>query len=122
MTYLIGAMLSTGVGLQDVHCDDIEFLMVQPPANSTCEEYIGPFVEMVGGSLQNPEANESCLYCPISSTDTFLDTVDIYYDQRWRNFGLVWVYVFFNIFAALGAFWLFRVPKKGIFGLGKGIL
>ncbi|KAM5368274.1 hypothetical protein ACJZ2D_009640 [Fusarium nematophilum] len=112
MTYLIGAMLSNGVALQQVQCSDLEFLMFQPPANLTCEAYVGPFVEMAGGSLRNPDANEACLYCPVASTDTYLATLDIHYSERWRNFGLIWAYIIFNVFAALGAYWLLRVPKK----------
>ncbi|KAJ3523927.1 hypothetical protein NM208_g12262 [Fusarium decemcellulare] len=115
MTYLIGAMLSNGVALQEVQCSDIEFLMFQPPANLTCNDYVGAFVEMAGGSLRNPEANETCLYCPVASTDTYLATLDIYYSQRWRNFGLIWAFVIFNVFAALGAYWLIRVPKSSEF-------
>jgi flagellar biosynthesis/type III secretory pathway M-ring protein FliF/YscJ len=32
--------------------------------------------------------------------------------RRWRNFGLLWVYVVFNIFAAVFFYWLARVPKN----------
>ncbi|WAO94325.1 Hypothetical protein NCS54_01190400 [Fusarium falciforme] len=112
MTYLIGAMLSTGVGLQNVECSNVELLMFNPPANMTCETYAGPFVQMAGGTLQNPQANDTCLFCPVASTDTYLATVDIHYSERWRNFGLIWIYVIFNVFAALAAYWLLRVPKK----------
>lgn len=31
----------------------------------------------------------------------YLAAVSVYYDERWRNFGLVWAYVAFNIFGAL---------------------
>ncbi|UPK93852.1 hypothetical protein LCI18_004787 [Fusarium solani-melongenae] len=112
MTYLIGAMLSTGVGLQNVECSNVELLMFNPPANMTCETYAGPFVQMAGGTLQNPQANDTCLFCPVASTDTYLAAVDIHYSERWRNFGLIWIYVIFNVFAALAAYWLLRVPKK----------
>ncbi|KAM0433852.1 hypothetical protein ACHAPT_003795 [Fusarium lateritium] len=114
MTYLIGAMLSNGVALQKVECSEVELLMFSPPANMTCEAYAGPFVQMAGGTLQNPQANETCLFCPVASTDTYLATLDIHYSERWRNFGLIWIYVVFNVFAALGAYWLLRVPKKSL--------
>jgi ABC-type multidrug transport system permease subunit len=32
--------------------------------------------------------------------------------DRWRNFGLLFVYVAFNVFGALFLYWLTRVPKK----------
>ncbi|KAG9723024.1 hypothetical protein KCU73_g13820, partial [Aureobasidium melanogenum] len=30
----------------------------------------------------------------------------------WRNFGILWVYIIFNAVAAVGIYWLVRVPKK----------
>ena len=34
------------------------------------------------------------------------------YDTRWRNFGILWAFIIFNMFAAIGLYWLARVPKK----------
>ncbi|KAG5762970.1 hypothetical protein H9Q72_008935 [Fusarium xylarioides] len=113
LTYLIGAMISNGVGKQQVTCSEIEFLQFQTPANLTCCEYVGQFVQAVGGALSNPGSNQSCLYCPIASTDTYLGTLSIRYSERWRNFGLLWAFILFDIVAALMAYWLIRVPKKG---------
>ncbi|KAM0407508.1 hypothetical protein ACHAPD_012178 [Fusarium lateritium] len=114
MTYIIGAIVSVGVGKQQVQCSDIEFLQFQAPANLTCEKYAGPFVALAGGSFQNPDANQTCLYCPIASTDSYLATLTINYDERWRNFGLIWAFIIFDIFAALTAYWLIRVPKTNL--------
>ncbi|KAF5673927.1 ABC transporter CDR4 [Fusarium circinatum] len=113
LTYLIGAMISNGVGKQEVTCAEIEFLQFQTPANLTCGEYVGQFVQAVGGALWNPGANQTCLYCPVASTDTYLGTLSIRYSQRWRNFGLIWAFIIFDVIAALVAYWLLRVPKKG---------
>ncbi|SCO76606.1 probable ABC1 transport protein [Fusarium oxysporum] len=113
LTYLIGAMISNGVGKQELTCSEIEFLQFQTPANLTCGEYVGQFVQAVGGALSNPGSNQTCLYCPIASTDTYLTTMSIRYSERWRNFGLLWAFIVFDIIAALAAYWLIRVPKKG---------
>jgi ATP-binding cassette, subfamily G (WHITE), member 2, PDR len=32
-------------------------------------------------------------------------------EDRWRNFGILWVYIIFNICGALFLYWLTRVPK-----------
>ncbi|KAF5642396.1 ABC transporter CDR4 [Fusarium tjaetaba] len=117
LTYLIGAMISNGVGKQEVTCSDIEFLQFQTPANLTCGEYVGQFVQAVGGALTNPGSNQTCLYCPIASTDTYLGTLSIRYSERWRNFGVMWAFIVFDVAAALMAYWSIRVPKKG-----KGLL
>lgn len=72
---------------------------------------MGPFVDYVGGYLLNSTTPESCGYCPLATTDEYLDQFEIYYKDRWRNFGLLWVYIIFNIAAALALYWVFRVPK-----------
>ncbi|KAK2926104.1 AAA ATPase domain [Fusarium oxysporum f. sp. vasinfectum] len=113
LTYLIGAMISNGVGKQELTCSEIEFLQFQTPENLTCGEYVGQFVQAVGGTLSNPGSNQTCLYCPIASTDTYLTTMSIRYSERWRNFGLLWAFIVFDVIAALAAYWLIRVPKKG---------
>lgn len=53
-----------------------------------------------------------CEYCPVDSTDQFLNYVDARYEHRWMDLGVLWIYVVFNIVAALGFYWLVRVPKR----------
>lgn len=67
---------------------------------------------MSHGRLLNPEATSDCQVCPVADTDTFLAQVSISYSDRWRNVGLLFVYIVFNIFAAIFLYWLIRVPKK----------
>ncbi|WJG37364.1 ABC-2 type transporter-domain-containing protein [Fusarium oxysporum Fo47] len=103
LTYLIGAMISNGVGKQELTCSEIEFLQFQTPENLTCDEYVGQFVQAVGGALSNPGSNQTCLYCPIASTDTYLTTMSIRYSERWRNFGLLWAFIVFDVIAAFSS-------------------
>ncbi len=42
----------------------------------------------------------------------FLAQVSSHYSERWRNFGLMWVYIIFNICAAVLIYWAVRVPKN----------
>jgi ATP-binding cassette subfamily G (WHITE) protein 2 (PDR) len=114
ITYLIGGMISDGVAKSEVKCSEIEFLQFQAPSNLTCGDYVGEFVQLVGGSLSNPKSNQTCLYCPVASTDTYLAKISINYSDRWRNFGLIWAFIIFDVVVALGAYWLLRVPKKGM--------
>lgn len=114
LTYLISALLSTGIANQAVECSSIELLTFHPPAGQTCGEYMAAYLAMAGGgALADPAATSSCAFCSLSTTNTFLASVSSYYDQRWRNFGLMWVYIGFNVVAALGLYWLARVPRSG---------
>lgn len=111
-TYLVSGMLSTALSGTSVRCSSIETLVLDPPANQTCFDYLNPFAVQTGGYIENPEAMSSCAYCTMSSTKTFLDQVYSSWDDAWRNFGIMWAYLVFNIAVALGVYWLARVPKK----------
>ncbi|KAF5860802.1 hypothetical protein ETB97_001022 [Aspergillus alliaceus] len=110
-TYLVSGMLSTGVGRTTAVCEEVEFLHLSAPPNTTCGDYMSDYIGKVGGYLEDKDATGSCSFCQISSTDTFLSQVSSYYDDRWRNFGIMWAYIVFNIAAAVFIYWLARVPK-----------
>jgi ATP-binding cassette subfamily G (WHITE) protein 2 (PDR) len=44
--------------------------------------------------------------------DQYLNGSNIYWSERWRNFGLMWAYVIFNIAAATFLYYFFRVRKS----------
>lgn len=111
-TYLISGMLSTAVANTEVVCASNEYLNFEPLANQTCFEYMESYMANYGGYLTNEDATTDCNYCPVADTNVFLAGVRSNYDDRWRNFGLLWIYVFFNMVAALALYWLVRMPKK----------
>ncbi|KAK9464577.1 ABC-2 type transporter-domain-containing protein [Lipomyces arxii] len=111
-TYLIDAMLAVGVANTQVVCSSIEVLRFNPPSNETCGSYMMDYMAVAGGQLLNPEATSACQFCTVSSTNTFLASVSSSYHHRWRNFGLMWVYIVFNCFGAVALYWLMRVPKR----------
>ena len=53
-----------------------------------------------------------CQFCPVEDTDALLASVGVFYDQRWRDFGISLVYSAVNIGLALGLYWIARVPKN----------
>ncbi|KAF2460409.1 putative multidrug resistance ABC transporter [Lineolata rhizophorae] len=111
-TYLISAMLSTGVADTEVVCAENEFLRFDPVgAAETCGEYMRPYVSVWGGYVENPNATADCSFCQIRDTNVFLASVSSHFSEAWRNFGIMWAYIIFNIFGALALYWLVRVPK-----------
>ncbi|WAO87350.1 Hypothetical protein NCS54_00465600 [Fusarium falciforme] len=110
-TYLVSGIMSTAVYGSNVECADNEVLHMAAPANMTCESFMGPFVQEAGGYLLNPLSSDTCQYCSLASTEQFLKHFEIDYSDRWWQFGLLWVYIAFNIGATLGLYWYFRVPK-----------
>ncbi|KAI5303049.1 hypothetical protein KEM56_000091, partial [Ascosphaera pollenicola] len=110
-TYLISGMLSTGLAGTTVQCEDYEFVKLHPPSNMTCGDYMNKFIEVAGGYFKDENAVGTCEFCSMSKTDTFLASVGSSYDDAWRNFGLMWAYIVFNIAAAVFIYWLVRMPK-----------
>jgi hypothetical protein len=112
-TYLTSSMLSVGVANTKATCLDYEFLKFSPPSGQTCGQYLQNYITRVGsGYVDNPNATDTCAFCQVSDTNVFLSAVSSNYSDRWRNFGIMWGYVVFNIFMALFLYWLVRVPKK----------
>ncbi|KAJ6145620.1 ABC multidrug transporter C [Penicillium chermesinum] len=73
--------------------------------------YMQAYINTSGGYLLNENATSDCSFCTESTTDSFLANVNSYFSDAWRNFGLMWVYIIFNIFMAVFIYWLARVPK-----------
>ncbi|CEJ91209.1 Putative ATP-binding cassette transporter ifT1 [[Torrubiella] hemipterigena] len=126
--YLVSGMLATAVANTNVVCAENEILPILLPSGmGTCKEYLsrlingttvnGHFFPGSHGTVANPDATFTaegthCLYCSMGSTNSYLAGVNSYYEDRWTNFGVIIVYIVFNIFAALFVYWLARVPKK----------
>ncbi|KFY27828.1 hypothetical protein V493_03280 [Pseudogymnoascus sp. VKM F-4281 (FW-2241)] len=110
-TYLVDGMLSVGVANTEVVCAANELLRFDPAGNQTCLEYMTDFMKVAGGKVLNPSATADCSYCALDSTNQFLAAISSSYDHRWRNFGLLWVYIIFNAVMALVLYWAVRVPK-----------
>ncbi|EDN99553.1 hypothetical protein SS1G_02407 [Sclerotinia sclerotiorum 1980 UF-70] len=110
-TYLVSGMMATGLANTEVVCDSIEYLHFNPPPSKTCGDYLNPYISVAGGYLNNPEATTNCEFCSIQDTNVFLAAVNSYYGDVWRNWGLLWVYIAFNVAGAIGMYWLVRVPK-----------
>jgi ATP-binding cassette, subfamily G (WHITE), member 2, PDR len=112
-TYLVSALLSVGLAHAPVQCSSIELRIFNPRSGQTCGQYMAAFINETGGSVSNPAATVNCEYCPLTTTDSFLKSVNADFHDRWRNFGLMMAYIAFNVTAALFLYWLVRVPKNG---------
>ncbi|KAH7137779.1 ABC-2 type transporter [Dactylonectria macrodidyma] len=110
-SYWVAAMVSTVLHDREVTCSDTETSIFDPPVGQTCGQYLANYLETVPGQLQNPDATEKCQYCSLQVADQYLVGNDIYWSERWRNFGIVWAFVVFNIFIATATYYLFRVKK-----------
>ncbi|KAI8284183.1 ZEB2-regulated ABC transporter 1 [Colletotrichum sp. SAR11_57] len=109
-TYLVEGLLGTGLANAAIHCENNEFLHINPPPGQNCGQYLQPFASQTGGYLADPAAAENCSFCTTSNTNQVLAGVQVEFSNRWRDLGILFAFVFFNAIAALGFYWL-RVPK-----------
>jgi ATP-binding cassette subfamily G (WHITE) protein 2 (PDR) len=110
-SYLVDGMLSVAVANTDVVCASNEYLLFKSPAGQTCSQFMAPWIAQFGGYLQDGQSS-NCQFCQIGDTNSFLAAVSSSYSHRWRNFGIMWAFIIFNAVAAVGIYWLARVPKK----------
>ncbi|KAF5025555.1 hypothetical protein F66182_2363 [Fusarium sp. NRRL 66182] len=111
-TYLISALMSTGLANTDVTCAANEYVSFAPPNGSTCGEYLAAYVDDAGGYVLDNSSTTECLFCPIADTNVYLASLSSDYSNRWRDFGIGMVFIIVNIFSALALYWLVRMPKK----------
>ena len=110
-TYLIQGILAGSLANTKVVCATRELVQFFPPDGQTCGQFMEAYISKAGGYLTDPNTTGECNFCQMASTNAFLTQVNIKYSERWRNFGLVWCFVAFNILAAIFLYWLARVPK-----------
>ena len=111
--YLVEGLLTDAVGGTSLVCATSEFLHFDPPNGATCAVYLKEYLDTAKtGYFLNPDATSDCQFCAISDTNTFLQQLSLDFNNAWRDFGIMFIYIIFNFFAALLIYWLARVPKK----------
>jgi ABC-type multidrug transport system permease subunit len=115
-TYFFSGVLSVGLANSHISCAAEELLRFSPPPPLNCSAYLAPYIEAPGTSGYLTPASmgstTECVFCSGHDTNVFLQSVSADYADRWRNFGIFWSYIVFNVAAAVLLFWLTRVPKR----------
>lgn len=96
--YLLEALLTFVEHENVVECSAQEFGRFAPPNGQTCQEYAGAFVAQAGGYLNNPMSTTQCEYCQYATGDEYTASLQVYWENRYRDYGIFWAYVIFNIF------------------------
>lgn len=117
-TYLVGGFAGVGLEGRPVSCAQNELAVFDPPQGQICGEYLSTYLERgAPGALLNPQATAGCEYCPLRNANEFLANSWIYPSDKYRNLGVLFVYIVFNIGVAVVAYYLFRVKTLSTGGL-----
>jgi ATP-binding cassette, subfamily G (WHITE), member 2, PDR len=111
-TYYVSGIGSAALHGRSVTCSDSELSVFDPPSGQTCGEYLAKYLETATGKLYNYDATSACEYCSLSSGDQYLAAREIYWSDRWRNYGIFVCYFAFNVIGTVGLYYLFRVRTQ----------
>ncbi|KAL4925873.1 ABC-2 type transporter-domain-containing protein [Aspergillus undulatus] len=121
LTYLISGLTATGLAGRAIECASEELSIFNPPPDQSCGDYMSAYLEIAPGRLYNPSATSNCQYCGFTSADQYLASSNIFYSERWRDFGIGWAYIGFNVIGTVALYYVFRVRHWNPTSLVRGI-
>ncbi|CEP18981.1 hypothetical protein [Parasitella parasitica] len=112
--YFIEGLVTNGLDGVPVVCTENSFIKIKPPPGETCGDYMADFFADGGlGYIANPNSTDYCDYCQYSIGNDYYETnIGWSFSNRWRNFGLLWLYTAFNILLFVIFVYLFRKQKR----------
>jgi ATP-binding cassette subfamily G (WHITE) protein 2 (PDR) len=111
LTYWSAGIVSKVLHERVVKCAAAEVSTFNPPLGQKCQQYLATYLYIAPGHLQNPTDTTDCKYCGVTQADQFLAASNIHCSERWRNLGLLWAYIGFNIIVAVATYYVFRVKR-----------
>ncbi|KAL5374767.1 hypothetical protein DPSP01_011696 [Paraphaeosphaeria sporulosa] len=102
--YLLAGFLALLVRGQPIVCDIAELAIFPPPPGQDCQTYAGGFAQQSGGYVQT-QPNGDCGYCQYATGDAFAASFNVSEKNIWRDFGIMWIFIF-NFFVVFLGTWL----------------
>ncbi|BGP12461.1 hypothetical protein JCM10213_006973 [Rhodosporidiobolus nylandii] len=109
--HYVRAMLGELLHGVTIQCADYEVVSFTPPAGESCGTYAAEYLASHPGYLLDLNATALCDFCPMSTGDDFLASLNIAHGDRWRSLGILAAYTLTNcVLAYLLVFVPPRVP------------
>ncbi|GMM58019.1 ATP-binding cassette transporter [Maudiozyma humilis] len=118
-TYFVQNLVGIMLHKKPVVCNKKELSYFNPPSGQTCGQYMESFLKTNTGYIKNPNDTVDCAYCIYSVGDEYLSYVNAEYSHQWRNFGIYWAYIVFNIFAMVGVYYVIHVRQTKLLDPSK---
>ncbi|EDU40824.1 ABC drug exporter AtrF [Pyrenophora tritici-repentis] len=104
--YLLEGFLALLVEGQVIRCDSRELAIFPPPPGQSCQTYAGQFARQSGGYVETqPDGN--CGFCQYATGEAFAASFNVFPRYIWRDFGIMWAYIFFNFAVVFVCTWLY---------------
>jgi ATP-binding cassette subfamily G (WHITE) protein 2 (SNQ2) len=101
LTRLIGGMAVAEIHGLNVTCKPSEYIRFNSPPGQDCGAYMSKFFASGGPGYLAQNATNVCEYCSYKVGDEFLSTLQLNFDNRWRDLGIFAVYVGTNVMLLL---------------------
>ncbi|KAF9925726.1 hypothetical protein FBU30_004522 [Linnemannia zychae] len=95
--YVIEGLVAAQLYNVPVECKEDEFLIFKAPIGQTCGQYAAEFMKTAAGYIGNPFDYDTCKYCTYSKGQDFYAGLSMDYGNRWRNLGIMFIYLGFNV-------------------------
>ncbi|KAI4740950.1 ABC drug exporter AtrF [Aureobasidium sp. EXF-12298] len=104
--YLLEGLLALVTHGLPIECDSQELASFSAPPGQTCDTYAGPYAQQSGGYVIT-QANGLCGFCQYRDGDAFAASFNVHWTYVWRDYGIFWVYIFFNFAVVFVCSWLY---------------
>ncbi|KAL8703657.1 MAG: hypothetical protein Q9201_003169 [Fulgogasparrea decipioides] len=111
--YILEGWLGVAVHNRPVICEDSELARFSAPPGQTCETYTQAFIAQAGGYVQTG-ANGICEFCQYKNGDEFARGFNVYYSEKWEDYGVFFAFCVFNFIVVFVASWLYLGGTKSI--------
>ncbi|KAI8147471.1 ABC-2 type transporter-domain-containing protein [Fennellomyces sp. T-0311] len=97
-----------------ITCRDKDLFKFTPPTNQSCGDYMQDFFSNGGsGYLADPSSTTECEYCTYSTAEDYYSTTfDWHASNKWRNIGIICIYVVFNLIVFGGLVYWKRKARR----------
>ncbi|KAK3823213.1 MAG: ABC-2 type transporter-domain-containing protein [Benniella sp.] len=110
--YIIEALVSVQLYNVPVRCGEDEFSVFNVPVGETCKSYAATFLSYASGYINNPDDTSNCQYCQYSVGQDFYSGLSMDFSNRWRNLGIMCIYLAFNIIMLMVAIRFVRWDRR----------
>ncbi|CAN9185313.1 unnamed protein product [Alternaria alternata] len=92
--------------LTPFRCETNELAIFPPPPGQDCQTYAGQFAQQAGGYVE-AQPDGTCGFCQYATGDAFAASFNVFPKSIWRDFGIMWAYIFFNFAVVFFCTWLY---------------
>ncbi|GAA5811509.1 hypothetical protein MFLAVUS_004946 [Mucor flavus] len=112
--YIVEGLITNALDGVKVICGESDFIKIKAPVGQNCGDYMTEFFADGGlGYIGNPNSTDFCDYCQYTTGNDYYESrLGWSFDNRWRNFGILWIFTLFNVAVFVVLTYLFRKQKR----------